>query len=86
VTVTGAGFTPGTTVTATLPSRGGQVVGRGVVAADGTVSVRFTAPVLLPKGSYPVVLTAADGETATTSFSLRSVLQEIVDRIKELFR
>jgi hypothetical protein len=56
------------------------------VAEDGTVTIRFTTPILLAKGTYPVVLTAADGETATTSFSLRSPLQEIIDRLKELFR
>ncbi|NYJ08946.1 ExeM/NucH family extracellular endonuclease [Petropleomorpha daqingensis] len=76
VTVTGTGFTPGKSVTATLPAQNNRVVGTAIAGPDGTVTISFTVPVLLPQGSYPVVLTAADGEKATTSFSLYPVLQE----------
>ncbi|MGY1809943.1 ExeM/NucH family extracellular endonuclease [Blastococcus sp. SYSU D00669] len=76
VTVSGTGFTAGTTVRATLPARGGEVLGTATAAEDGTVTLSFRVPVLLPQGSYQVVLSAADGETAATSFTLRPVLQE----------
>jgi 5'-nucleotidase len=77
VTVTGSGFTPSTTVKATLPAQNGRVVGTAKAGPDGTVQLSFAVPVLLPQGSYQVNLTAADGETASTSFTLRPVLQEV---------
>jgi hypothetical protein len=52
------------------------VVGTAQAGPDGTVQISFTVPVLLPQGNYQVALTAADGETASTSFALRPVLQE----------
>ena len=64
VTVTGTDFHAGTTVRATLPSQGGTLLGSGVADANGTVSIQFTVPNLVHKGSYQVDLTAADGEKA----------------------
>jgi len=86
VTVTGTGFTAGAKVTATLPQRGGQVLGSGTADADGTVTIRFTTPVLLPQGDHTVALTAADGEQATTAFHLRSVVEEVFARLVSFFR
>jgi 5'-nucleotidase len=80
VTVTGTAFDAGTTVTATLPSPNGAVLGTGVADANGTVSVQFTVPDLVHKGDYRVDLTAADGEKATTSFTLRPRGQDVADR------
>jgi 5'-nucleotidase len=74
VTVTGSGFTAGQTVKATLPAQNDRVVGTATAGPDGTVTTSLTVPVLLPQGSYDVVLTAADGEQARTSFSLYPVL------------
>jgi 5'-nucleotidase len=85
VTVSGTGFTAGTTVTATLPSRNGQVLGSVTAGPDGTVTIPFTVPVLLPKGSQSVVLTAGDGEKATTSFTLRPAYQDVIIRLQRLW-
>src|SRR4051794_5268267 len=71
VTLTGTAFDAGTNVRATLPARNGQVLGTAVARPDGTVSMDVTVPAIPRPGSYDVVLTAADGETATTSFTLR---------------
>jgi 5'-nucleotidase len=84
ITVTGSGFTAGTTVTATLPARGGQVLGTGVAGPDGTVGISFTVPVLLAQGTYQVQLTAADGEQAATSFTLRSFVQDALAHLWRL--
>ena len=81
VTVTGSGFTAGTRVSATLPAQNNRVVGTATVGPDGSVTISFSVPVLLPQGSYDVVLTAADGEQATTSFSLYPVVQETLLRL-----
>jgi 5'-nucleotidase len=81
VTVTGTGFDAGTTVTATLPSHNGTVLGTGVADANGAVSISFTVPVLLAQGSHPVDVTAADGEKAVTSFTLRPVYQDVLLRL-----
>jgi LPXTG-motif cell wall-anchored protein len=59
-TVTGSGFTPGTTVTVTL---GSQVLGEVLVAANGTFSLPFTPPTAC--GTY--TLTATNGTQTTTS-------------------
>jgi 5'-nucleotidase len=83
VTVTGTPFDAGTTVTVTLPSRPGLVLGSGVADADGTVSVSFTVPALVHKGSYEVLLTAADGEQASTSFTLQPIGQDVKQRVLE---
>ena len=72
VTVTGQAFDAGTTVTLTLPERRGTVLGTGVADANGTVSITFTVPVYLKEGSHQLDLTAADGETASTSITLKS--------------
>ncbi|MGZ4658976.1 MAG: ExeM/NucH family extracellular endonuclease [Blastococcus sp.] len=84
VTVTGTNFTAGTTVRATLPARNGAVLGTGVADPNGTVTISFSVPVFLPQGNYPVELTAADGETASTSFTLRSVLQDVLAHLARL--
>jgi predicted extracellular nuclease len=84
VTVTGTAFDAGTTVQATLPSRNGTVLGTGVADQNGTVTITFTVPVLLAQGAYPVDLTAADGEKASTSFTLRSVWQDAVAHLVRL--
>jgi hypothetical protein len=81
ITVTGSGFTAGTTVRATLPAQNDRVVGTATAGPDGSVTISFTVPVLLPQGSYDVVLTAADGEKATTSFALYPVVQETLLRL-----
>jgi hypothetical protein len=83
VTVTGGPFDAGTTVTVTLPSQQNQVLGTGTAGPDGTVTVSFTVPDLVHKGSYQVDLTAADGEKASTSFTLRTRGQDVADRAHE---
>jgi len=80
VTVTGGPFDAGTTVTVTLPSQGNEVLGTGIAGPNGTVTVQFTVPDLVHKGSYQVDLTAADGEKASTSFTLRPRGQDVADR------
>jgi len=72
VTVTGTGFTAGTTVTAVIPGRGDKVVGRGVAGPDGAVAIPFTVPSGQPGTEVGVVLTAADGEQASTVLRPRS--------------
>ena len=58
--------------------------GTGVTGPDGTVSISFTVPVLLPEGSYQVQLTAGDGEETATSFALRSFLQDALAHLWRL--
>lgn len=53
VVVGGSGYQPGETVTVTI---GGQPVGSGTVAPDGTVSIPVTVPAGLPAGPNPVVV------------------------------
>jgi predicted extracellular nuclease len=84
VTVTGTGFAPGQTVTAKLSSRS-TPLGSAVAGADGTGSITFTVPVLLPQGKQEVVVTAGDGEKASTSFTLRPVYQDVLQRILRFF-
>jgi 5'-nucleotidase len=81
VTVTGTGFEPGERVTASLPSRNRGQLGSAVADAEGTVTIRFTVPVLLPAGDQEVLLRGTSGETASTSFQLRTLLQELLDRL-----
>jgi 5'-nucleotidase len=82
VTVTGTGFTPGERVTVTI---GGRSAGSGTADALGTVVLQPRVPVLLGAGEQQVVLTGASGDTASTSITLRSLLQELVDRLLGLF-
>jgi 5'-nucleotidase len=82
VTVTGTGFAPGERITATI---GGRSVGTATADQQGDVTVSPRVPVLLRAGEQPVVLTGASGETASTSITLRSVLQELIDRFLSLF-
>ncbi|WP_222196198.1 ExeM/NucH family extracellular endonuclease [Modestobacter italicus] len=81
ITVTGTGFEPGERVTASLPSRNRGQLGSAVADSEGTVTIRFTVPVLLPTGDQEVLLRGTSGETASTGFELRSVLQELLDRL-----
>jgi 5'-nucleotidase len=83
VTVTGTAFDSGTTVTVTLPSQNGLVLGTGVADANGTVTIQFTVPNLVHKGDYQVDLTAADGEKASTSVTLQTRGQDVADRAHE---
>ncbi|SDG30095.1 ExeM/NucH family extracellular endonuclease [Klenkia brasiliensis] len=82
VTVTGTGFAPGERVTVTIGGRSG---GSGTADAQGTVVLHPRVPVLLAAGEQPVVLTGTSGETAGTSITLRTLLQELVDRLRGLF-
>ncbi|GHE07983.1 ExeM/NucH family extracellular endonuclease [Klenkia taihuensis] len=82
VTVTGTGFAPGERVTVTI---GGRSAGSGTADAQGTVVLQPRVPVLLGPGEQPVVLTGTSGDTAGTSITLRSLLQELVDRLLGLF-
>jgi predicted extracellular nuclease len=83
VTVTGTAFDSGTTVTVTLPSQNGLVLGTGVADANGTVTIQFTVPNLVHKGDYQVDLTAADGEKASTSVTLQTRGQDVAARAHE---
>lgn len=82
VTVTGTGFAPGERVAVTI---GGRSAGSGTANAQGTVVLTPRVPVLLGAGEQPVVLTGASGESAGTSITLRSLLQELIDRLLGLF-
>lgn len=82
VTVTGTGFEPGEQVAITI---GGRRVGSVTADDQGAVTASPRVPVLLGGGEQPVVLTGASGESAGTSITLRSVLQELVDRFLRLF-
>ncbi|MCO7221251.1 ExeM/NucH family extracellular endonuclease [Klenkia sp. PcliD-1-E] len=81
VTVTGTGFAPGEQVTVTI---GGRSAGSGTADAQGSVVLQPRVPVLLGAGEQQVVLTGASGETAGTSITLRSLLQELIDRLLAL--
>ena len=81
VTVTGTGFRPGERVTASLPSRSRGQLGTAIADASGTVSITFTVPVALPAGDQEVLLRGDSGETASTGFELRTLLQELIDRL-----
>jgi len=81
VTVTGTGFEPGERVTATLPSLNRGQLGTAVADGEGTVSIRGTVPVQLPAGDQEVLLRGTSGETANTSFEVRSLLEELRDRL-----
>jgi hypothetical protein len=78
VTVTGSGFAAGETVTVTLPSRTQGQLGSAVAGADGGVGITFTVPCGLPAGDQQVLLTGGSGEAASTDFSLRPVLVDLL--------
>ena len=82
LTVTGTDFAAGERVTVTI---GGRPVGSGTADDAGTVTLTPRVPVLLGAGEQAVVLTGSSGETATTSITLRSVWQELIDRLRGLF-
>jgi predicted extracellular nuclease len=81
VTVTGTGFAPGDRVTASLPSRIRGELGTEVADAEGRVAITVPVPVALPAGDQEVLLTGTSGETASTGFSLRPVLAELLARL-----
>lgn len=81
VTVTGTGFAAGEQVTVTL---GGRRVGTATADDAGTVTLSPRVPVLLASGDQAVVLTGDSGETATSSVTLRSLLGELIDRLRQL--
>jgi hypothetical protein len=81
VTVTGTGFAAGETVTASLPSRVHGQLGSAVADASGTVRIPVRVPVTLPAGQHDVQLAGSSGETAYTSFTLRTLLQELIARL-----
>jgi 5'-nucleotidase len=81
VTVTGTGFAPGEQVTASLPSCIRGRLGTGTADADGRVSVAGVVPVALPAGDQEVLLAGTSGETASTGFSLRPPLEELLARL-----
>jgi hypothetical protein len=69
VGVVGSGFHPGTAVTVSLVlsgSRTGTVVGRGYTSKWGSLYSGFTMPQSQVGGSATVVVTTADGQTAST--------------------
>jgi len=84
VTVTGGPFDAGTTVAVTLPSQRNLKLGSGVADQNGTVTVPFPVPALVHKGTYEVVVTAADGEKATTSFTLKPIGQDVRDWVLDI--
>ena len=60
-------------MTATFPGEPNpnrRTLGTGVAGVDGTVTISYTVPQGFQKGTYPVLLTGASGETATTSITL----------------
>jgi 5'-nucleotidase len=81
ITVTGSNFDAGTTVKLTLPERENAVVSTGVADGNGTVSIDYTVPMSLKEGSHELVLTAADGEKASTSFTLRHPSEDALARV-----
>lgn len=60
-------FTPGEQVTVTV---GSTVVGQFTADGNGTVSGTVTIPANLTAGQYLLVLTGANGQTASTPFSV----------------
>jgi predicted extracellular nuclease len=81
VTVSGTGFAPGERVSVTI---GGRQVGTATADDTGAVSLRPRVPVLLGAGDQAVVLTGTSGDTATTSITLRTLWQELLDRLRQL--
>jgi 5'-nucleotidase len=81
MTVTGSGFAAGEEVTATLPSRNRGQLGSAVAGPDGKVEVTVTVPTRLPAGDQQVLLTGDSGETASTGFSLRPVVVDLLLRL-----
>ncbi|MPQ96771.1 ExeM/NucH family extracellular endonuclease [Modestobacter sp. I12A-02628] len=73
VTVTGTAFDNGEQVTATFPgepNKNRATLGTAVAGVDGVVRIQYTVPQGFRKGTYPVLLTGATGEQASTSIVL----------------
>jgi predicted extracellular nuclease len=81
MTVTGSGFASGEEVAATLPSRNRGQLGSAVAGPDGAVQIAVTVPTRLPAGDQQVLLTGDSGETASTGFSLRPPVVELLLRL-----
>ena len=84
--MTGTGFTPGQTVTATLRVAATAMLGSGVADANGTVTHHVHRSGVLPQGQQNVVLTGGEGESATTSFTLRPAYQDALLWLLRVFR
>ncbi|WP_146252030.1 choice-of-anchor G family protein [Xylanimonas oleitrophica] len=72
-TVTGDGYTPGSTATVTLTGPDGAAVGEPVevsVGPDGTFTVDLPVPADAPAGTYEVTGTDATGAAATTPVAI----------------
>ncbi|WDG18193.1 phosphatase PAP2 family protein [Microbacterium sp. Clip185] len=70
VTITGAGFQPGETVTIELHSTPVQI-GTAVASANGTISATVTVPAGTPAGAHTFVVTGdASGVTASTPITV----------------
>src|SRR3954451_2207443 len=81
ITATGTGFTPGERVTASLPSRNRGELGTAVADREGGVSISFRVRGTLPAGDQEVLLTGTSGEQASTGFSLRPLVADLLDRL-----
>ena len=97
LTVTGADFTPGETVTATLESKKGKLVQLGtvVVDEDGSFSASLTVPKNADAGRYTVIVAQADGDHATDQVTVNKggghgsvgvIVKAVVDWLVDLFR
>ncbi|MGW8481833.1 ExeM/NucH family extracellular endonuclease [Microbacterium sp. NPDC055903] len=72
LTVTGADFEPGETLTITLEPKKGDAVSLGtvVVDEDGTFDASVTVPKNIKAGKYTVVVAQADGDAATDTVTV----------------
>lgn len=95
LTVTGADFTPGETVTVTLESKKGKLVELGtiVVDEDGSFSASLTVPKKTDAGRYTVIVAQADGDQATDQVTVNKgggngggIVKAIVDWLIDLIR
>jgi LPXTG-motif cell wall-anchored protein len=68
LTISGAGFVPGSTVTATIHSANATVIGTGVVNSSGVVVLTVTIPHGLAAGTHTVLLS---GDGTTASFTVK---------------
>jgi hypothetical protein len=67
--LTGLGLEPGSTVEITLYSSG-TVVGKGIVAADGTYSIPISIPPAISAGNHTIVENAVAKNGKTVKFGL----------------
>lgn len=95
LTVTGADFEPGETLTVTLESKKGKTIDLGtvVVDEDGTFSASLTVPKSTDAGRYDVIVAQADGDQATDKVTVNKgggngggIVKAIIDWLWDIIR